>query len=653
MTPETKAGGVHTVLGDLGDGTRLAGIDLDHCFASLQDNSVARWAQEVLDRFATYAEVSPGGLGVKLFFLIDASDVAALQQLLEGKTSKKFGAGEHREIVLDTAKFYAVTDLQLRGVPDVLRVVPLSDVRWFIDEAGPRYLELNSGRSEGGGRRRTRDESGSGFGFRFMSARKAAGGDYQSASAALLEDQGPAGEWRAAPMNGNYSAPGTTHRIARTERTTTNRRSKRICWSTWRPAPNCSTPPTTAPVSPTSRSAAITRTARPGRSLAGIQKLVEKGVLPAHRRRPEQQRHDHGAIGYRRQGTVRLASARCGASRAGTTAKSTSTCATSVGAWLRSTRKVGAWLPTRRSGSFEVVKRGDLADRIISRSQTPITDRKRRRERELWQAFERDRPAILGALLRAVSHGLCRLPHVRADSGPRLADFHDWAIACGDGYLWKAGEFAKAYAANRAGVTADVIEADPLAAAIEQLMKRTTTPNPWTGTATELLQELDRRVPLRVLESKQWPRLPSVLGQRLKRIATPLRRLGIEIVRLERQGHARDRVITITANREVRESLSALSAPTTPVRNNTLPNNGFFPDADRAGRADRHLQTSTPADRVRPPGPRPASAATPVIGARPHMSPNFVYRHGDMGADASIRRRPISRRRQQGGNEHE
>lgn len=41
------------------------GVDLDNCV--LQDGSLRAWAKELLDRFQTYAEVSPSGTGVKLW----------------------------------------------------------------------------------------------------------------------------------------------------------------------------------------------------------------------------------------------------------------------------------------------------------------------------------------------------------------------------------------------------------------------------------------------------------------------------------------------------------------------------------------------------------------------------------------------------------
>ena len=85
-------GGVGIVLGNLA-GDVLMGIDLDSCID--EKGFISDWATEVVERFDTYAEVSPSGRGVKLFFLVAAEDTVTIDTLLGGKTRKFFAAGEH------------------------------------------------------------------------------------------------------------------------------------------------------------------------------------------------------------------------------------------------------------------------------------------------------------------------------------------------------------------------------------------------------------------------------------------------------------------------------------------------------------------------------------------------------------------------------
>ncbi len=73
-------GGVGIELGDLGDGRVLAGVDLDTCRDDA--GAFAPWALEVVDRFASYTEVSPSGTGAKVFFLLDPAGLPEFAPLL-------------------------------------------------------------------------------------------------------------------------------------------------------------------------------------------------------------------------------------------------------------------------------------------------------------------------------------------------------------------------------------------------------------------------------------------------------------------------------------------------------------------------------------------------------------------------------------------
>jgi energy-coupling factor transporter ATP-binding protein EcfA2 len=85
------------------------------------------------------------------------------------------------------------------------------------------------------------------------------------------------------------------------------------------------------------------------------------------------------------------------------------------------------------NGVEDFVARADLADRCIFIRMTPIADKDRRPESDRDAEFEEDRPFILGAVLNAISHGLCNLPKIRLDQFPRMADFAIWATACETG----------------------------------------------------------------------------------------------------------------------------------------------------------------------------------------------------------------------------
>jgi hypothetical protein len=221
--------------------------------------------------------------------------------------------------------------------------------------------------------------------------------------------------------------------------------------------------------------------------------------------------------------------------------------------------------PVILNGIEDIVTRPDLADRAIFLTLEPIPEERRRPEAELWAAFEVERPRILGVLLETVVEGLKRLPRTRLSKLPRVADFALWATAC-EPALWPAGTFWSAYCGNLHEAVEGVIDADPVAAALRAMMQSRTV---WTGNATDLLGALGEMVGDRVAKSKTWPDSPRALGGRLRRAATFLRKVGINIS-FEREGRARTRTIVITTTDDVAPENdgtrpSAPSAPSAPM----------------------------------------------------------------------------------------
>jgi hypothetical protein len=186
----------------------------------------------------------------------------------------------------------------------------------------------------------------------------------------------------------------------------------------------------------------------------------------------------------------------------------------------------------------DVISRPDLADRAIFLSLSPIVENERRPEAALWEKFEEARPRLLGALLDAAAHGLCRFHSVRLDRLPRMADFAIWATACETAF-WPPGTFARAYEANRRAAVDTVIDADPVAACVRDIMAEQSA---WTGSATELLHMGADRCGLNSCPG--WPKNPRALAGRLRRAQTFLRALGIDIA-FGREGRAGNRIIRI------------------------------------------------------------------------------------------------------------
>ena len=121
----------------LGDG--FVGIDLDDVRDRDSGTITAPWVAELIDRNATYAEVSPSGTGVKLFG----------HGTWSGGWHKRphpSGAGEIE--VYDTARFFCVTGnpTSARPVADIQSV--LDDLTGLFEEAAPGIVPEGSGATE-------------------------------------------------------------------------------------------------------------------------------------------------------------------------------------------------------------------------------------------------------------------------------------------------------------------------------------------------------------------------------------------------------------------------------------------------------------------------------------------------------------------------
>lgn len=203
--------------------------------------------------------------------------------------------------------------------------------------------------------------------------------------------------------------------------------------------------------------------------------------------------------------------------------------------------------PTLLNSIEDVVSRPDLADRAIFLTLAPIGDKQRQLEGALWRKFERARPEILGALLDVAAKALKKRPRVRSKPLPRMADFARWAAAC-ETALWPAGTVAQAYAANRQASVEGIIEADPVAACVRDIMAEH---HQWSGTASDFLHAAEKRQREEVsIRRPDWPRTPRALAGRLRRAQTTLRTVGIDVT-FYREGRAGNRIIrmrTATGN---------------------------------------------------------------------------------------------------------
>lgn len=185
--------------------------------------------------------------------------------------------------------------------------------------------------------------------------------------------------------------------------------------------------------------------------------------------------------------------------------------------------------------------------------------------------------------------------------------------------MWPHGTFLAAYTGNRNETIDNVIDADPVASAVRSLIATRST---WTGTATQLLIILSELTGEADTRSTTWPRSARALAGRLRRAATFLRTVEIDIV-FSRKGPKRNRTITISGSPEnagTRPSIPSVSS-------------GFVDGRLVSG--DRERTSSGTVDRAE-------DANRAVLDGSANMSVSgqalrFEAQDGVDGADARIR----------------
>jgi hypothetical protein len=181
-----RGDGVGFVLGYVkAEDEYICGIDLDGCLDDDDEVKVGfELAREIIRRFNTYREVSPGGHGVHLMFTAAREDVRALGLTSKGQYSIKPGSGDHDEIALDVSDHYlTITGNHYDGKRPIRRI-SRANLEWLLSLAKPTSATPQ------------RDNSGSSWGERFfMKWYRKHGDNYEDALREIMAHKGRAGDW--------------------------------------------------------------------------------------------------------------------------------------------------------------------------------------------------------------------------------------------------------------------------------------------------------------------------------------------------------------------------------------------------------------------------------------------------------------------------
>ncbi|MCG1027041.1 hypothetical protein J5S49_01895 [Virgibacillus halodenitrificans] len=178
------------------------------------------------------------------------------------------------------------------------------------------------------------------------------------------------------------------------------------------------------------------------------------------------------------------------------------------------------------TGINVVVTRADLIDRSIIIELDRIPENERKEERNVWEAFEKDRARIVGGALQALANAMAIYQNVKLDKLPRMADFTRWGYAIAEVLGYGGERFLQAYRKNRNQSNDEAISSHPVAATVVALMKENQS---WSGSVASLLGELERVAEQEKINTKvkTFPKAAHILSRRLKEVKSNLEDVGI------------------------------------------------------------------------------------------------------------------------------
>jgi hypothetical protein len=184
--------------------------------------------------------------------------------------------------------------------------------------------------------------------------------------------------------------------------------------------------------------------------------------------------------------------------------------------------------PILLNGIDEIATRPDLLSRSLIVVPPQLPDDERGSVADMAFAFEKARPAILGALLTALSAGLKNEKDVEV-AMPRLADFARWVTACETGFGWKQGTFMSIYNKNRNEANVSTVEESLLGNALLKLLDAKggfikMAPTSLYESLSDLLSDDEKRN-----HFSSWPRSTKGLKNQITRLKPALRTMGIVV----------------------------------------------------------------------------------------------------------------------------
>lgn len=251
--------------------------------------------------------------------------------------------------------------------------------------------------------------------------------------------------------------------------------------------------------------------------------------------------------------------------------------------------------PVLLTGITDVAVSGDLIDRSITAKLLVIPPKRRMTKEQFKNRLAKAEGEIVGALASAVSKAMAKLPAVKLDEYPRMADFALFMEAFWQGQGLAPGTATAALQENRANSNAAALENSPVAGTLLDYIR---SEGNFYGTSSDLLQRLDAFATESIRRNRAWPKAPCHLTRQLDRLSPDLRRAGIEYGRGLEGGRNPSRYLSIVNKENVAPFAPFAPSPEPKpghtqcllppgVEESFAPSAPFAPEADNATEGEK------------------------------------------------------------------
>lgn len=178
-----------------------------------------------------------------------------------------------------------------------------------------------------------------------------------------------------------------------------------------------------------------------------------------------------------------------------------------------------------------VPRRSDLADRSLLFELRPIGETARRTDTEIWEAFMKQRPAIVGAIFDTLSSAMDILPTLEFKKLPRMADAFKEMTAIAVALGVSQVEFQRIFGENIKKLQEAYNQSSPLVECVLEYMKSHPHVN---ENASSFYKKLQASI---VGSTKFFPNSPSALSRKLHEERNALEAAGYSFSRDKIDGY--------------------------------------------------------------------------------------------------------------------